>query len=244
MIQSWALQGNLPKSIKRFSGHAKEVRCLSAHEGRIVSGSYDHDARVWNSETAECLHVLRGHTSNIHFIKYNGVRAVTSSADGDIRVWDTITGYVTIQYPSSVTDQMYAYNRAKLKRFRSCLATILGYGNHGIRVAPLRLIGDIILAGAPNGSFQSWNLTADPLAHRTLSKVGEYSLADLDVNGKLVVCCDESGTVTLLDMDSGQIKTRWKDHGKPTSIFRVGFAGATALVVYSQIASTQLVAFN
>lgn len=31
----------------------------------IVSGSFDHTVKIWDSETGKCLHTLEGHTGYI-----------------------------------------------------------------------------------------------------------------------------------------------------------------------------------
>lgn len=51
-----------PYHIADLRGHEGCVRVLATHEGAVVSGSYDHDVRVWDLETKECRFVLKGHT--------------------------------------------------------------------------------------------------------------------------------------------------------------------------------------
>ncbi|HVK68573.1 MAG TPA: protein kinase [Polyangium sp.] len=57
---------------------------------RIVTGSHDHTARVWNADgTGEPL-VLRGHEDIVHFAAWSpdGKHIVTASADKTVRVWN------------------------------------------------------------------------------------------------------------------------------------------------------------
>lgn len=57
----------------------------------LVSGSYDVDARVWNAETEDCLHILHGHRSYVHGVAFDGNRVATSSTDGDGSAISTIS---------------------------------------------------------------------------------------------------------------------------------------------------------
>ena len=41
-------------------------RCVQFDGKRVVSGSYDYTVKVWNVETAECLHTLAGHTNRVY----------------------------------------------------------------------------------------------------------------------------------------------------------------------------------
>lgn len=102
-LRTWSLKDDLIEHTMTFVGHGTEVRCVAAHGTVIASASVDGEARVWNAETGECLHILRGHCTVVSYIKYDGLRIVTSGTDGDIRVWNPTTGYVRL-------------NRAQIKR--------------------------------------------------------------------------------------------------------------------------------
>lgn len=66
---------------------------------RIVTGGWNGDVRVWDSQTGECTLILRdgrGHIGNINSAKFSadGLRIVTSSDDGVTCVWDASTGKI------------------------------------------------------------------------------------------------------------------------------------------------------
>jgi WD40 repeat protein len=61
---------------------------------RILTGSADNSARIWDATTGEVLHHLTGHTNWVLSVAYSpdGTRILTGSDDGSARVWDATTG--------------------------------------------------------------------------------------------------------------------------------------------------------
>jgi WD40 repeat protein/serine/threonine protein kinase len=61
---------------------------------QVVTGSYDHTARIWDSRTGEQLIVLSGHTNYVNFAAFSpgGTDIVTASDDGTVRLWAAGTG--------------------------------------------------------------------------------------------------------------------------------------------------------
>ncbi len=50
--------------ICQLNGHTSVINCIvcCAELSRVITGSHDKTARVWNVATGECVHVLKGHT--------------------------------------------------------------------------------------------------------------------------------------------------------------------------------------
>ena len=61
---------------------------------RIVTGSDDRTAKVWDARTGTPLLELKGHTSLVTSVAFSpdGSRIVTGSEDRTARVWDARTG--------------------------------------------------------------------------------------------------------------------------------------------------------
>ncbi|KIM19331.1 hypothetical protein M408DRAFT_58014, partial [Serendipita vermifera MAFF 305830] len=79
-----------------FKGYTDHVlsACFSPDSRRIVSGSRDSTARVWNAETGELVvGPLQGHTGPVKSVAFSpdGRRLVSGSDDWTIRVWDAET---------------------------------------------------------------------------------------------------------------------------------------------------------
>jgi len=66
---------------------------------RIVTGSFDKTARVWDARTGKVLLRLTGHAGPIRSVAVtpDGTRIVTGSVDSTARVWDARTGAELLQ---------------------------------------------------------------------------------------------------------------------------------------------------
>ena len=78
-----------------LSGHTDAINSVdfSADGARIVSGSADQTARVWNAASGELLHNLKrdGPVSRVVFSP-DGGRILTASSPGTVRIWDAASG--------------------------------------------------------------------------------------------------------------------------------------------------------
>ncbi len=84
------------KSSRPLHGHndSVEVAVFDPSGQRILTGSHDQTARLWNARTGEQLLVLGGHTGMITSVGFSpdGGLALTTSNDGTARLWDSQTG--------------------------------------------------------------------------------------------------------------------------------------------------------
>lgn len=63
------------------------VTCLSLDWTKLVSGSRDGTARVWDVMSGRQLGVCRGHTDCVIGVGMHDSHIVTASWDGDLRCW-------------------------------------------------------------------------------------------------------------------------------------------------------------
>ena len=77
-------------------GHTDSTCCVaySPDGQRLVTGSDDYTAKVWDAKTGTELLTLKGHTNYVRSVAYSpdGQRLVTGIADGKTKVWDANTG--------------------------------------------------------------------------------------------------------------------------------------------------------
>jgi WD40 repeat protein len=90
------LKRSLDGSIFTLYGHTDAVSsvAISTDGERIVTGSWDGTARVWDARTGQPLRELKGHTESVTSvaISTDGERIVTGSGDCSAKVWDARTG--------------------------------------------------------------------------------------------------------------------------------------------------------
>lgn len=87
---------NTFQEVLTLKGHTGPVRsvCLSPDGKRILTGSKDHTAKVWDLKTGQELLTLKGHTDRVSGVSFSpdGKRIFTISWDKTARVWDAQTG--------------------------------------------------------------------------------------------------------------------------------------------------------
>nr|VFJ61812.1 MAG: WD40 repeat [Candidatus Kentron sp. FW] len=82
--------------VRLLKGHSNVIQGLafSPDGKRLLSGSADDTARLWDMETGKILRVLRGHSDAIYAVAFSppeekgGERLVTGSDDQTLRLWD------------------------------------------------------------------------------------------------------------------------------------------------------------
>jgi hypothetical protein len=75
-------------TLKRHSGEIPSV-AFSPDGQRIVTGSYDQTAKVWEAASGKELLTLKGHSSYVKAVTFSqdGQRILTGSSDETVRVW-------------------------------------------------------------------------------------------------------------------------------------------------------------
>jgi eukaryotic-like serine/threonine-protein kinase len=83
-------------------GHTDSVTsvAVSADGTRIVTGSKDRTAKVWDARTGTRELDLRGHKGDVHCVALSpdGSRIVTGGDDGTAKVWDARTGTQVLEF--------------------------------------------------------------------------------------------------------------------------------------------------
>ncbi|KZF26842.1 WD40 repeat-like protein [Xylona heveae TC161] len=80
-----------------ISGHGEAILATQfspASSSKMVSGSGDGTARVWDCDTGTPLHTLKGHTSWVLAVSWSPDNSMiaTGSMDNTVRLWDPKTG--------------------------------------------------------------------------------------------------------------------------------------------------------
>ena len=80
-----------------ITGHGEPILCVAFPpdtSSRMVSGSGDGTARIWDSDTGTPFKTLKGHTSWVLCVSYSpdGELLATGSMDSTVRIWSAKTG--------------------------------------------------------------------------------------------------------------------------------------------------------
>jgi WD40 repeat protein len=61
---------------------------------RVLTGSYDSTAKLWDAETGQEIRTFGGHTGHVRSVAFSpdGARVLTGSDDGTAKLWDAETG--------------------------------------------------------------------------------------------------------------------------------------------------------
>ena len=186
-----------------LKGHAAlSVRVSFSRDGtRIVTGSGDSTAKVWDAKTGADLLTLKGHTSTIFTSSFSadGLRIVTGSADGTARVWDAKTGaeilvigghtnWVFSAFFNSDASRILTASRDRTARVWDAktgmtLFTLTGHSGE-VQSALFSADGSRIITGSSDGTARVWEAAtgADLL---TLSSRGHSSVlwAEFSLDG-------------------------------------------------------------
>jgi WD40 repeat protein/serine/threonine protein kinase len=101
----WQRQIHLAQ--KTLHGHRSPIESVafSADGRRMITGSQDKTAKVWDTETGRELLTLTGHTEAVAAAVFSpdGHRIVTASWDDTAKIWDAATGQelLTLSSPSA-----------------------------------------------------------------------------------------------------------------------------------------------
>ena len=93
-------------------GHTGPVSAFafSPDGTRVLTGSDDHTARLWDAATGKTLATLAGHTSHVSAVAFSpdGTRVLTGSWDKTARLWDAATGKAVATTLAGHTDTVVA----------------------------------------------------------------------------------------------------------------------------------------
>lgn len=95
--------------------HTESINSIAAYNNRIVTGSMDKTAKVWDSETREVCGTLREHSQDVHGVAINERHIITTTGDdkalkenGALYIWDAITFSLLRKLEDKHTSMIYS----------------------------------------------------------------------------------------------------------------------------------------
>ncbi len=83
-------------TLKGHVGFVSSV-AFSPDGKRVLTGSYDKTAKIWDAETGQELLTLKGHGNYVSSVAFSpdGKRVLTGSRDGTAKIWETVDWTLT-----------------------------------------------------------------------------------------------------------------------------------------------------
>jgi Tol biopolymer transport system component len=169
---------------------------FSPDGARILTGSYDGTARIWDAATGKQMAVLWGHEDYVTFAAFSpdGSRIVTGSSDKTARIWDAATGEemaVLRGHEDSVTFAAFSPDGSRIvtgsvdKTARIWdaatakeIAILRGHEDY-VTSAPFSPDGARIVTGSYDGTARIWDARLQTMSAKDLLSEACAHLAGL-----------------------------------------------------------------
>ena len=234
------------KASVTLRGHNASVTCFHASNTVLISASCDGIIKVWDMKSKKCTTTIRTGEAGITGLQVDEKSnyLLTAGTDGIAKVWDlqSFTIRLTLTGHKSAINAMKfhhhtlatASNDKRVKVWDLRTGTLLkSLHGHKDEVLCVDLVGDVVIAGAADGSLLEWSYL-----DRANPGPRAYTLPPhLSTSPILTVHFDGVNTVTAGREDG--LVVFWKYHsGEYHSSIRVDSGAVTALAVSNQVLAT------
>ncbi len=239
---------------KLLTGHADGVTAVafSPDGARLLTGCYDHTARLWDTATGETIATLKGPVTAVAFSP-DGARVLTGSEDKTARLWDAATGK-TVATLDGHTDRVehvaFSPDGARVLTGSWDNTARLWDAATGKTVATLTALvsavafspdGTSILTGSGYKTARLWDATTGKTLATLEGHTGPVLAVAFSPDGARVLTGSDDGTARLwLVFSSVQALVEEVKASAPRCLtltqresFHLGNA-ATAMVLYAQ----------
>ena len=162
----------------------------------LASGSFDHTIKIWNWETAECLHALKGHLSWVLRVAFSpdAKLLASSSYDRTIKLWDVATG--------------------------RCLKTFIG---HQGAVAWIEFSpnGQKLASSSYDRTIKLWDVATGKCLKTFVGHTDNVCAVTFSPDAKLLASSSYDRTIKLWDVATGRCLKTLIGHNEP--ITKVAF---------------------
>jgi WD40 repeat protein len=212
------------QEIRTLLGHTGPVACVafSPDGKRILTGSWDDTAKLWDAETGQEIRTFSGHTDWVTSVAFSpdGKQVLTGSYDRTAKLWDVETGqeiHTFSGHTSWVTSVAFSpdgmrvltgsrYSRAKLWDAKTGqeILTFRGSLLPGALSVAFSPDGTQILTGSYDGTAKLWEAeTGQEIRPFSGHTNGTLSVA-FSPDGMRILTGSADSTAKLWDAETGQ----------------------------------------
>ena len=165
---------------------------------KVVTGSKDKTAKIWDLNTGALLHTLKGpngHSKAIFSVAIAGDKVVTGSQDNTAKIWDLNTG--------------------------ALLHTLKGPNGHSKAIFSVAIAGDKVVTGSQDNTAKIWDLNTGEFLHTLAGHMDIVSA--VAITGNKIVTGSSDRTAKIWNLNTGALLHTLKGHtGWVTSIAIAG----------------------
>jgi WD40 repeat protein len=235
----WQRQMHL--ELKALRGHTGPVLAVaySPDGRRIVTGSADHTAKVWDAVSGQELLTLRGHGDSVKSVAFSpdGQRILTGSWDGTARLWDATDGgnSLTLKgHEAAIFSVAFSSNGQRIvtgSQDRTArvwdavtgtnLLTFSGHTN-GVWAVAFSPDGQRIVSGGWDQTARVWDAANGQELRTLVGHRGAVLSVAFSPDGQTIVTGSQDHQVKVWDAANGAVLHTLRGHG--ASVFSVGFS--------------------
>ena len=186
-----------------FIGHGGMVRALavSADGSKVLTGSFDYSARLWDFVEQKELGMLDEHTGPVNAVAFagDGNQGLTAGNDGTVILWNLVT-----------------------------LKPLKKFNGHKNRVMALAAAGSIAASGSWDRTVKIWDLSSGALV-RTIGQPSPVNTIAFGPRGEMLAVGGHDGIVRIWDAASGRALGSLKGHGLAITQVAVSLDGKLLL---------------
>jgi len=235
-------------ALRTLYGHTDEITSVAFFPDgrRIVTGSADLTAKVWDALTGKELLSLRGHAGRIESVGVSpdGQRIVTGSADQTARVWDAARGGQVLMlrgHSSSVSSVAFSADGRRILTGSADQTARLwdaASGQQLLRLkrnaAPINSValspdGHQIVTGANDRTATVWDVASGSEWLALKGHDEAINCVAFSPDGRRIVTGSDDGTAKVWDAASGEKVVTFRGHGAP--VFSAAFSPDAKRVV-------------
>ncbi len=240
-----ALRSALPllpgsSNILKHEGWVSAV-AFSPDGSRVVTGSSDKTARIWNTKTGEIIHPLP-HEAWISAVAFSqdGSMVVTGSGDKTARIWNTKTGEIIHSLPHEAWISAVAFSKDNSMVVTgsddntACIWSVqTGELLHTlphedwVSTAIFSPDGSTVLTGSSDKTARIWNTKTGEII-QTLPHEGSVPAVAFSQDGSTVLTGSYDNTARIWDSKTGKL-LRTLSHDGPVHSVAFSYDGFTAL---------------